>query len=413
MTTVHSEFRSSGTGGLIGGGGGSSPQKKKPASVLERRSTFEGKEMSSAAATKPPSLLLGKKQSVKEGLVSKMASKFQQQADDSNSTTTATTAAASSSSSSTMTPSSRKTSSVETISNPTSLRKSSSDVSPSVENNKLKSAVHVTRTESHHARFNTARAMFEKMGSAEELDEKPPPPPPPSSNNRASSVGRPVSRSSDEENNINNVNSSSSNASYKNSSAYFRSRSTSPYAHQSESGTNGTAAAERQSRKTSANGISTSSSYHNGLTASENGGSSTMGLVKSRRLSFQQKQQQSDSPSSNESPLIHKSSSPRTSFPANNFTKTENVDSARRTSVKNDNVPSLISSPAAAAASASGSSNLDMPGDRRPLSARNSNSTDGIEDYLKNWKKSTSPVNEEDEKKYAFIYLFYFVFEHD
>ena len=337
--------------------------------------------MSSSASSKPASsvLLLGKKQSVKEGLVSKMASKFQQQAEDSsNSAMTSSTTSVSAASS-------RKSSSVDMISHPTSLRKSSSDVSSSVDSKLIKSPVHVTRTESHHARFNNARAMFEKMGSAEELDEKPSS----SVNNRASSVGRPVSRSSDEENNINNVN---NNASYKNSSAYFRSRSTSPYGHQSESGNNGiNPATERQSRKTSTassnGGISTSSSYHNGL--NDNNASSTMGLVKSRRLSFQQKQQQNEA----EQPL---KSTPRNSFPANNFTKTENVDSARRTSVKKDNVPSLVSSPS------TGSSNLDMPGDRRPLSAKNSNSTDGIEDYLKNWKKSsppTSPVNENEEKK--------------
>ena len=46
-------------------------------------------------------------------------------------------------------------------------------------------------------------------------------------------------------------------------------------------------------------------------------------------------------------------------------------------------------------ATPTGSANLNLPGDRRPLSARSSTS-DSIEDYLRNWKKTSagsSPVS--------------------
>ena len=95
------------------------------------------------------------------------------------------------------------------------------------------------------------------------------------------------------------------------------------------------------------------------------------------------------------------------------------IDSARRTSVKNDSTPSLLSGSSASGAgpqsTPTGSpksslsdatptppSNLDRPRDRRPLSARCS--SDSIEDYIRNWKNgsdpesSTSPTNQNSEK---------------
>ena len=88
--------------------------------------------------------------------------------------------------------------------------------------------------------------------------------------------------------------------------------------------------------------------------------------------------------------------------------KPEPIDSARRTSVKNE--PNLMAGggvttatpPKIGAGSPSGSgpvslppdatptppSNLNLPRDRRPLSARGSGNSDSIEDYLRNWKKT-------------------------
>jgi len=76
--------------------------------------------------------------------------------------------------------------------------------------------------------------------------------------------------------------------------------------------------------------------------------------------------------------------------------------SHRRVSVKNDNTPNLL------AGSVSGieklaldvtptpSANLNLPGDRRPLSAKAS--SDSIDEYLKNWKKddTSSPTKIEN-----------------
>ncbi len=69
----------------------------------------------------------------------------------------------------------------------------------------------------------------------------------------------------------------------------------------------------------------------------------------------------------------------------------ENVDSSRRTSVKNDNTPSFLSGGGGADVPPEPKSildvtptppaNLNLPGDRRPLSAKAS--SDSIDDYLK------------------------------
>lgn len=72
----------------------------------------------------------------------------------------------------------------------------------------------------------------------------------------------------------------------------------------------------------------------------------------------------------------------------------ENVDSARRTSVKNDNTPSFLAGGGTEVTKSildvtpTPPANLNLPGDRRPLSAKAS--SDSIDDYLKNWKKPTT-----------------------
>jgi hypothetical protein len=83
----------------------------------------------------------------------------------------------------------------------------------------------------------------------------------------------------------------------------------------------------------------------------------------------------------------------------------ESVDSVRRSSVKNDHTPHSVLSGAGLTGSGSPNpkslppdatptppANLNLPRDRRPLSARASNNSDSIEDYIRNWKKNdTSP----------------------
>ena len=85
----------------------------------------------------------------------------------------------------------------------------------------------------------------------------------------------------------------------------------------------------------------------------------------------------------------------------------ENVESARRTSVKQDNIPNLLSGfdkhgtkneivfkGSVPDATPTPSSNLNQPGDRRPINVLTS-SSDSIEDYIKSWKgdPSTNSMN--------------------
>ena len=75
--------------------------------------------------------------------------------------------------------------------------------------------------------------------------------------------------------------------------------------------------------------------------------------------------------------------------PLNDYVDTPtSVESSRRESVKNDSVPQTVSA------------NLEgLPGDRRPLlGARNS--SDSIEDYIRNWKgKGDAAVRPGDEQQ--------------
>ena len=138
-------------------------------------------KMPSASAAKP-ALLGGKALREGGGLVSQMASKFQQQ----QTTETPKTASVHSTQSLPHSVRHKKTSdsvlySSTAAKEPVSpLRKTSVVVTS------------VARTESHQARFNSARAMFEKMGSADDLDSITSSTPPGGNNrgSRASSVQR-------------------------------------------------------------------------------------------------------------------------------------------------------------------------------------------------------------------------------
>ena len=83
---------------------------------------------------------------IKEGLVSQIASKFQQTNNKDIPTTNPVIVR-------------KKSDSI------LAYKASSSDVLPAVKKTSL-----VSRTESHQTRFNNARAMFEKMGSTDDLD---------------------------------------------------------------------------------------------------------------------------------------------------------------------------------------------------------------------------------------------------
>lgn len=305
------------------------------------------------------------KSAVKEGLVSQIASKFQQ-FQGSNSTAG--------------TPKR-----IPDVTGGVAKLRFPPEKTPEVNNKNVLSPGSVNRTESHHARFNTARAMFEKMGSADELDERGSSASPVTKGRvspRAASAGpRPSSRSSEED--VGNG---------ENKSSFLRSRSTSPRSASVE--VNKTNPQRSLTKSHTVENGHVNGNHQNGVS------SETMGLVQSRRLSFQQKESESsksgvqtvtktnDKPTNNSSSVKELTNRQRNWFPSFEKGKTESVESARRTSVKNDSTPNLISG--------SGEENhLDLPGDRRPLSARTSTSSDSIEDYLRNWKKS-APNNEQD-----------------
>eukprot|EP00095_Tigriopus_kingsejongensis_P004757 maker-scaffold510_size151595-snap-gene-0.42 protein:Tk04757 transcript:maker-scaffold510_size151595-snap-gene-0.42-mRNA-1 annotation:"PREDICTED: uncharacterized protein LOC664255 isoform X4" len=256
----------------------------------------------------------------------------------------------------------------------------------------------VSRTESHHARFNTARAMFEKMGSAEELDS------PRKGTSSPTSRSSSVSRTSD----LPGAG-EPSGATRASSATFFRSRSSSPFSPQPAVGA--TQVSPNRAKSTPSptstesgaikpagplNGhahgsasLSASTSYQNGLVE-------TVGLVKSRRLSFQQKQNEINANGGQNAPDPEKRS--RNSWMGVSGEKApksngQSVDSARRISVQSGNTPSLLAASPTRAESTT--ANLDLPGDRRPLSATASNASDSIEDYIRNWKKSPSKSPDE------------------
>ena len=195
--------------------------------------------------------------------------------------------------------------------------------------------------------------------------------------------------------------------------------------------TNGSTSSEAKNNTSSGNGLhglGNNVSFNNG---DNNGHISNhveaaeppnTGLVKARTMSYQQnviengnnedggpRKTSLGGPRPNIKELTNKQ---RNWFSSFERSKTnEPIDSTRRTSVKNDNTPSMLSGSASTtsgpASTSSGPnvtstpsaspksslsdatptppSNLDRPRDRRPLSAR---SSDSIEDYIRNWKKN-------------------------
>ncbi len=364
-----------------------------------------------SVAEGPP--IVGKR--IKEGLVSQIASKFQRQESGADSA-----------------PAPRRPERISLdLPSPTSPQRFSSESRKDEDRARVVARRAVTRTESHHTRFNNARALFEKLGSAEELDSPTCPAAAAavaavgplstaSASGRAASVGRPSSRSSDEGGAQQKharaaaaaaTAAATSSTSTSSTSAYYRSRSSSPFSGGNRSTS---VPAERPSRTSLTNGHTADGAAGDHAAAASsvnNGTSETMGIVKTRRLSFQQKQQQQQqaasssgsSPTPNGLPPAHESKSTtvergrqqRNWFPTGSTRQQESVESARRTSVKNDSTPNLVSSPKVAAAAATSSSpdsspvppsNLDLPGDRRPLASATS---DSIEEYIKNWKKDS------------------------
>lgn len=220
----------------------------------------------------------------------------------------------------------------------------------------------VVRTESHQARFNNARALFEKMGgSADDLLESPRQPPTP----RSASVGR---------------SSLGPGSDYSDGGCMSgRSRSTSPFAGSRSSSQNSSIHLNGGGLNGNCNGLhSESGLVKNGLES---------GIVKNLRISFQQRTTSEHNnnsmtpPEKPHRPNIKELTNKQRNWFSNFERGKEDGTPQRRSSVPASVAENLNATP-------SGSANLNLPGDRRPLSARSSTS-DSIEDYLRNWKKSS------------------------
>ena len=449
---------------------------------------------------------------VKEGLVSQIASKFQQQVGVANSSETEIEKISAK----------RKVSepirSVHRF-NPTTNSDSISNSGDHVldsnskfqnhhllhksSTNKIESSGKQNRSESHQARFHNARAMFEKMGSADDLDSIPASPTTnyPSIGSgksyRALSVG---SKPTVAEPYFNNrTNPESTISSNHSSNSGMRSRSTSPFG--------GSRSSSQSSLKQSNNHVQSdmlaivrsssgsvsdkapltsiysptttssnssvinvplnSAKEMNGESKTLNGNSSKYhqnkdsedgkenvkqfdksSIVKDGTPKFKSENQEGEyskfmesklrKTSDYKSPFMNSSNDdsngPKTSIGSigrpnikeltnkqrnwfSNFERgktsnsastsgtvtPENVESARRTSVKQDNVPNLLSGfdkngikndilfkGSVPDATPTPSSNLNQPGDRRPINVLSSSSSDSIEDYLKSWKGGSS-----------------------
>ena len=378
--------------------------------------------------------------------------------------------------------------------------------------NKIESSGKQNRSESHQARFHNARAMFEKMGSADDLDSIPASPTTnyPSIGSgksyRALSVG---SKPTVPEPYFNNrTNPESTISSNHSSNSGMRSRSTSPFGGSRSSSQSSlkqsnthvlsdTLAIVRSSSGSvsdkapltsihSPTATSSNSSFinmalnsskeMNGESKSLNGNFSKFhrnkddedgkenverldksSIVKDTTPKFKSENQEGEyskfmesklrKTSDYKSPFMNSSNDdsngPKTSIGSigrpnikeltnkqrnwfSNFERgktsnsastsgtvtPENVESARRTSVKQDNVPNLLSGfdkngikndilfkGSVPDATPTPSSNLNQPGDRRPINVLSSSSSDSIEDYLKSWKGGSSidPVGKQVE----------------
>ena len=194
--------------------------------------------------------------------------------------------------------------------------------------------------------------------------------------------------------------------------------------------TNGSTSSEAKNGNGLGNNVSSNNGDNNGHVGNHIEEPPNTGLVKARTMSYQQKVIENgnneDGLGGSEGPRKTSVGGPRPNikeltnkqrnwFSSFERSKTnEPIDSTRRTSVKNDNTPSLLSgsgstssgtnvtpsaSPKSSLSDATPTppSNLDRPRDRRPLSAR---SSDSIEDYIRNWKKNGDDESSPEPSRY-------------
>ena len=229
---------------------------------------------------------------------------------------------------------------------------SSNSLSNNLDVKRAKVSVH--RTESHHERFSSARALFERMGSGDNLLEE--------SRSQSSHVTSPSgSRTSSVSHRPGSRTDSESGLSSSRHSMQVRSRSSSPQ--------------ERESRSSSVS--STAEYLRNGLSQTS------------------PNKQPPDKP---ERKINAKEAISKQRNWFSNFEKSksspgpESVDSARRTSVNKENKPNFISGLSEPHTSPLRPTPLSPNHQSKTISPKTS---DSIEAYMQNWKKTPSSSKSE------------------
>ena len=233
---------------------------------------------------------------------------------------------------------------------------SSNSISHNSNGDVKRAKVSVHRTESHHERFSTARALFERMGSGDNLLEE--------SRSQSSHVTSPSgSRTSSVSHRPGSRTDSESGLSSSRHSMQVRSRSSSPQ--------------ERESRSSSVS--STAEYLRNGLSQTS------------------PNKQPPDKP---ERKINAKEAISKQRNWFSNFEKSksspgpESVDSARRTSVNKENKPNFISGLTEPHSSPLRATPLS-PNHQSQSKTISPKTSDSIEAYMQNWKKTPSSSKSE------------------
>ena len=229
------------------------------------------------------------------------------------------------------------------------------------------SKVSVHRTESHHERFSSARALFERMGSGDNLLED--------SRSRSSVVTSPSgSRTSSVSHRPGSRTDSESGVSSRHSIT-VRSRSSSPLGQESRSSS-----------------VSSTAEYiKNGVNHD---------YIRNSLSLSQQSSPSKHPPDKPERKINAKEAISKQRNWFSNFEKSktgpESVDSARRTSVNKENKPSFVSGSVSSEPGSPARSSVTMPlSPNHQTKSISPKTSDSIEAYMQNWKKS--PTNSKNE----------------
>ena len=226
----------------------------------------------------------------------------------------------------------------------------------------------VHRTESHHERFSSARALFERMGSGDNLLEE--------ARSRSSLVTSPSgSRTSSISQRPSSRTDSESGVSSRHSLNNLRSRSSSPLGQESRSSSVSSTAQD---------------GYKNGISHD---------YIRNSVILSNQSSPNKQPPDKPERKINAREAISKQRNWFSNFEKSktpESVDSARRISVNKENKPSSISGGSPVNGEAGSPARVTLPLSPNHQSKSISPKTsDSIEAYMHNWKKS--PTNSKSD----------------